>query len=395
MKILVICQYYYPEPFRIDDICEEWVRQGHSVMVVTGLPNYPMGEIYEGYKGKDKRDEVINGVKVHRCFELPRMKGAIHRLLNYYSFAWSAKKYVKKLKEEFDVVFVNQLSPVMMAKPAIAYKKKHGTKVVLYCLDLWPESLIAGGIKRGSFLYKHYHKVSKKIYQAVDKIAVTSQSFKKYFEEQFGIGEEKVSYVPQYAETLFDREHCLKTRDEHIDLLFAGNLGVAQSLETIIRAAAETKDIENLHWHIVGDGVELERCKTLATELSVSALTFHGRKPLEEMPAYYQKADAMLVTLMDDELLSLTLPGKVQSYMAAGKPIIAAANGEVASVIGEASCGFCSNAEDAEGLAACVRSFCEKYDSETDEEFGKNAENYYVENFSKAVFFEKINGLLR
>lgn len=395
MKILVICQYYYPEPFRIDDICEEWVKQGHSVTVVTGLPNYPMGEIYEGYKGKDKRDEVINGVKVHRCFEMPRKKGAIRRFLNYYSFAWSAKRYVKKLKEEFDVVFVNQLSPVMMAKPALAYKKKHGTKVVLYCLDLWPESLIAGGIKRGSFLYKHYHKVSRKIYQAVDKIAVTSQSFKKYFEEQFGIGEEKIAYVPQYAETLFDREHCLKERDESIDLLFAGNLGGAQSLETIIRAAAETQDIENLHWHIVGDGVELEHCKALAAELSVGSLTFHGRKPLEEMPFYYQKADAMLVTLMNDELLSLTLPGKVQSYMAAGKPIIAAANGEVAAVIDEASCGFCSQAEDPVGLAACVRQFCERYDSETDEEFGKNAENFYIENFSKEIFFEKINGLMR
>lgn len=395
MKILVICQYYYPEPFRITDICEEWVKQGHSVTVVTGLPNYPMGEIYDGYKGKDKRDEVINGVNVHRCFEFPRKKGAIRRFLNYYSFAWSAKKYVKKMKEKFDVVFANQLSPVMMAKPALAYKKKHGAKVVLYCLDLWPESLIAGGIKRGSFLYKHYHKVSKKIYQGVDQIAVTSQSFKKYFKEQFGIDEEKIAYVPQYAETLFDREHCKKEKDDNVDLLFAGNTGVAQSLETLIQAAAKTQDIENLRWHIVGDGVELKHCQELVAELGVSSVAFYGRKPLEEMPTYYQKADAMLVTLMKDELLSLTLPGKVQTYMAAGKPIIAAADGEVASVIGEAVCGYCSNAEDAEGLAACVRNFCEKHHSKEEWTFGKNAENFYAKNFDKTVFFERINELLK
>lgn len=395
MKILVICQYYYPEPFRVTDICEEWVKQGHSVTVVTGLPNYPMGEIYEGYEGKGKRDEVINGVNVHRCFEFPRKKGAIRRFLNYYSFAWTAKKYVKKMKEKFDVVFVNQLSPVMMAKPALAYKKKHGTKVVLYCLDLWPESLIAGGIKRGSFLYKHYHKVSKKIYQGVDQIAVTSQSFKKYFKDQFGISEEKIAYVPQYAETLFDREHCKKEKDNNIDLLFAGNTGVAQSLETLIRAAAQTQDIENLRWHIVGDGVELKHCQALVEELGVNSVAFYGRKPLEEMPTYYQKADAMLVTLMKDELLSLTLPGKVQTYMAAGKPIIAAADGEVASVIEEAACGYCSNAEDAEGLATCVRTFCEKHHSKAEWKFGKNAENFYAKNFDKTVFFERINELLK
>ena len=395
MKILVICQYYYPEPFRITDICEEWVKQGHSVTVVTGLPNYPMGEIYDGYKGKDKRDEAINGVNVHRCFEFPRKKGAIRRFLNYYSFAWSAKKYVKKVKEKFDVVFVNQLSPVLMAKPALAYKKKHGTKVLLYCLDLWPESLIAGGIKRGSFLYKYYHKISKKIYQGVDQIAVTSQSFKKYFKEQFGIDEGKIAYVPQYAEKIFNADFCQKEANGQVDLLFAGNVGKAQSVETIVRAAAETKDIRDLYWHIVGDGIALEKCQALACELQVKNILFHGRKPLEEMPKFYQNADAMLVTLMKDELLSLTLPGKVQTYMAAGKPIIAAADGEVASVIKEAACGYCSNAEDAEGLAACVRNFFEKHPSKMERMFGKNAENFYAQNFDKIVFFERINELLK
>ena len=166
MKILVVCQYYYPEPFRITDICEELVRRGHEVFVVTGLPNYPEGMIYSGYRGKDKRDENINGVRVHRCFTIGRRSGVLFRFLNYYSYAFSSVRYTSKLKEKFDVIFVNQLSPVMMAKAAISYKKKHNTKIVMYCLDLWPESLTVGGIKKGSAIYKFFHKVSAKMYSA-------------------------------------------------------------------------------------------------------------------------------------------------------------------------------------------------------------------------------------
>lgn len=390
MKILVVCQYYYPEPFRITDICEEWVRQGNEVTVVTGLPNYPMGKIYEGYKKKSKRDERINGVKIHRCFEIGRRSGAIFRFLNYYSFAFSSEKYVKRLKEEYDVVFVNQLSPVMMARAGVAYKKKHGAKLALYCLDLWPESLAAGGIGRNSFLYKHYHKVSKKLYRSADKLLITSKMFKDYLTEQFGIEEERISYLPQYAEEIFSAEACRKEPNGQIDLLFAGNIGKAQSVETIVRAAKETEDIENLHWHIVGDGSELERCKALAGELGVRSVTFYGRKPLKEMPLYYAKADAMLVTLMDDPVISLTLPGKVQTYMAAGKPIIAAANGETAAIVREAGCGYCGKAEDYKELAENVREFC-KESQPSREEKERKSQIFYQQQFFKKNFFETLD----
>ena len=394
MKILVICQYYYPEPFRITDICEEWVKQGHTVQVVTGLPNYPMGKLYSGYENGENRDEVINGVQVHRCFEIPRKNGILYRFLNYYSYSWSAKKYVRKIKEQFDIVFVNQLSPIMMAEPALTYKRKNKTKMVLYCLDLWPESLIAGGIQRGSFLYKHYHKVSKRIYQAADKIAVTSRLFKNYFVEQFDINEDKISYLPQYAEDLFENVDCERDTQEEINLLFAGNIGQAQSVETIIRAAAETTDLVNLHWHIVGDGSALDACKQLASEWNANNIVFHGRKALEEMPEFYKNADAMLVTLMDDDVLSLTLPGKVQTYMAAGKPILAAANGEIAFILDKANCGFCVNAEDYQGLADKARAFC-ALDVETRERYSQNAKQFYKDNFSKAIFFEKVDELIK
>lgn len=232
-KILVICQYYKPEPFRISDICEELVCRGHEVHVVTGYPNYPEGVLYEGY-GKGKHiDEVINGVKVHRCYTVPRQTGIIKRFLNYYSYAISSTKYVLSKKcvasdgKPFDVVYCNQLSPVMMAHAAIAYKKKYNVPVVMYCLDLWPESLIAGGVKRDSILYKYYHHVSRKIYQKMDKILITSRMFSEYFQQEFGFQDEKTEYLPQYAEGIFE-EIETKQVTETFEFMFAGNIGSIQ-----------------------------------------------------------------------------------------------------------------------------------------------------------------------
>ena len=394
MKILIISQHYYPEPFRITDICEELVKRGHEVSVITGLPNYPKGEIYPGYRDKSKREEEINGVKVHRCFTIGRKGGVVKRVLNYYSFALSSKAYAARLKEEFDVVLVNQLSPVMMAWAGIRYKKKHKKKLVLYCLDLWPESLIAGGIRRGSVIYKIFRKVSEKVYRQADTLLITSRMFRGYLEKEFGIPEEKISYLPQYAERLFTPEDCRKEPDGTIDLMFAGNIGAAQSVQTLLRAAKLTQDIENLYWHIVGDGSERERCEKLASELGLKRVTFYGKKPLSEMPIYYKKADAMLVSLMKDPVLSLTLPGKVQTYMAAGKPLICSADGETAEVVKEADCGLCSGAEDAEALAENVRKFCLDAGADAKRKYAENSAEWYRKNFTGEIFFGGLEKVL-
>lgn len=385
MKVLVVCQYYYPEPFRINDICEELVKRGHEVTVVTGTPNYPMGEIYRGYENGAKSNEVLNGVKVHRCKIIPRKKGTLHRFLNYYSYSAQSSKYISKLGE-FDVVFINQLSPVMMAKAGIKYAKKHNVKSVLYCLDLWPESLVAGGIGRNSSIYRFYHVESARIYKNVDHILATSRSFSDYFESEFSI--KKVDYLPQYAEDLFNPIECGKKADEYIDLMFAGNVGTAQSVKTVIEAAIRCKDIENLRWHIVGDGIELENLKKMSKGLLV---TFHGRKPVEEMPKYYSMADAMLVTMKKDPILSLTLPGKVQSYMAAGKPVVGAVDGETQKIVAEAECGFVASAEDAAGLEKVVRRFVAEANRN---KLGNNGRAYYEKNFSRRGFIDELEKYL-
>lgn len=385
MKILVISQYYYPEPFRITDICEELVKLGHDVLVVTGTPNYPMGEIYEGYEKRKKSDEVINGVKIHRCKIHPRKSGSIHRLWNYYSYCFASTKYIKKLDNSYDIVFINQLSPVMMAKAGIKYAKLHNKKSILYCLDLWPASLIAGGVSKG-LIYKWFYHESKKIYKSVDKILITSKSFAKYFKEEFDIKD--TYYLPQYAEDRFNFEECKKVPNEFIDLMFAGNIGTFQSVDTIIKSASLCKDIKNLRWHIVGDGIELDNCKKLANRLGVS-INFYGRKSLDEMPKYYSMADAMLVTMKKDDILNMTLPGKVQSYMAAGKPILGAIDGETQFIVKEANCGYITDAEDVVGLEKIVRKFVKNINFK---KFGQNSREYYNDNFSKKNF---INSLIK
>lgn len=392
MKILVVCQYYYPEPFRVNDICEEMVKRGHEVTVVTGEPNYPEGQIYKGYEEHAHADEIINGVKVHRCPIIPRKTGTLYRLLNYFSYPHEAKKYIRNLTasdgKPFDVVFVNQLSPVMMAEPAIAYKKKHGTPVVMYCLDLWPESLVAGGVSRGSAIYKVFYRLSKRIYRAVDRILITSRMFRGYLEEQFAVEDKKIEYLPQYAEGLFEKLPYKKST-EIFDLVFAGNIGAVQSVETIVKAADKLLD-QPVHFHIVGSGTDLERLQGLSKDLK--NITFYGRRPLEEMPEFYAKADAMLVTLQADPVLSLTLPGKVQSYMAVGKPIIGAINGETAEVIKAAVCGYCGPADDVEELVKNIKLFME---SQEKEQMGLNARAFYETYFARDKFMDKLEDELK
>lgn len=392
-RILVVCQYYKPEPFRISDICENLVRRGYEVQVVTGYPNYPDGVLYDGYGKGKKIDEVLNGVKVHRCYTIPRQTGVCKRMLNYYSYVVSSVRYIlsKECKasdgKPFDVVFCNQLSPVMMAHAAITYKKKYKVPIVMYCLDLWPESLIAGGVKRKSALYNYYYYVSKRIYREMDEILITSRMFSEYLQKEFDIEKEKIEYLPQYAEGVFEKVSP-KQENGFFDFMFAGNIGVAQSIETILRAASLLKN-EPVKFHIVGGGIDLERLQQISEH--EDNVVFYGRKPLEEMPSFYEKADAMLITLKADPILSMTLPGKVQSYMAVGKPIIGAIDGETEKIIEDANCGYCGKAEDAEKLAENIRKFIKNSEKKI---LGENARNYYEKHFEQVKFMDKLEKYL-
>ena len=392
MKILVVCQHYFPEPFRLPDICETLVRRGHAVTVVTGTPNYPEGEIYDGYAKGARADEVINGVRVHRCPLIPRKTGTLYRVLNYYSFVLSSEWYLRRCKEDFDVVFVNQLSPVMMAQAGLSWVKRHGKKCVLYCLDQWPESLLAGGIRKDSIVYQIFLRVSQNIYRRADDLLVSSRGFVNYFRQVLKLEDKRIRYMPQYAEDLFDTLPEPAQKKDSVDFMFAGNVGALQSVDTIVEAARLVQNEKKIHIHIVGGGIALEACKKQAEGLE--NVTFHGRHDIGEMPAFYAMADAMLITMKDDPVLSATLPGKVQTYMAAGKPVVGAIGGETARVVNEdAACGMCCAPEDAKGLADIMLRIAE--DDALRVQFGENARRYYQEYFRKEQFFALLETVLQ
>ena len=391
MNILVVSQHYYPENFRITDICETLVKRGHKVTVICGYPNYPEGEIYPDYKGKNKKKhkrEIVNGVQLYRCNEIPRGHSKIKLFLNYYSVCFSMKRTAKRIKDKFDCIFINQTSPVMVGWAGIAYAKKHNIPSILYCYDLWPASLAAGGVKKTSFIYSHYTKVSKKIYQNVDHICVTSKNFVGYLNELHGVDKQNISYLPQYCEDLFGNIEN-KLHNGYV-FTFAGNIGKMQSIETIVKAASLIKDRKDICIQIVGDGSDLTNCKELAKNLDTTNVEFLGRRPIEEMPEIYANSDAMIVTLAKDELVSKTLPGKVQSYMAAGKVIIAAIDGETKEIMEEANCGYCTEAENIERLANSFRIFSTK-DKMI---FAKNSRIYYQNHFDKQVFFNSLDNII-
>lgn len=397
LKILVVSQHYYPEQFRITDICETLVEEGHEVTVITGLPNYPKGKIFPGYLNLKRRKEKIRGVTVLRTLIVGRGSSIIGLMTNYITFFVNASIKILFIKKDFDIVYVYQTSPVTMAIPALLYKKITGKKVVHYCLDLWPESIAAAGFKKNTFLYKILLLLSRWIYNSADRILVTSSLFTNYFNHVIKLkNPEKVLYLPQYAEDLYKENLAITTTNKNnvINLLFAGNIGRMQSVETIIQAAAILKNDGNIKWHIVGDGSSRIHCERLVSELGLEEkVIFYGQKPVEEMPLFFSMASALIVTLKDNEFISYTLPGKVQSYMAAGKPLLGAINGETRKVIEESKCGLCCEAENSEGFAQIVKQFANNI--ENHQTYAENARRYYEEQFSKNVNMVKMNNILK
>lgn len=385
MNILVFSQYYEPEPFLIHDKIKELVIKGHNVIVITGLPNYPKGSIYKDYT---KGEHFIDGVKIIRLPIRPRMKGTVNLFLNYASFVLKASNYVKEMDGKFDAIYVYQLSPVLMAIPAIKVKKKYKIPIVLYCLDLWPESLVSGGIKKDSLIYHIFKLISKRIYKSIDLIEISSRSFEKYFVNTLNI-KGKYIYNPQYA--VDDSDNDIKTEiifpNNKVNVTFTGNVGEIQGLEVAIKAMNFVED--NILLHIIGDGSKKSNLEALTKELSLEEkVKFHGRKPIEEMNSVMQNSDALLVTMKDDEVISYTLPAKVQSYLKSGKFILGSINGEAADVINESKAGLVTPAEDEVKLAKAINEFASKKTFYSQE--GLNGIQYYQDNFGKDKFINTL-----
>ncbi|MDQ7001663.1 MAG: glycosyltransferase family 4 protein, partial [Ghiorsea sp.] len=362
MQILIVSQYFYPENFRINDLAMALKEKGHDVTVLTGMPNYPAGKVYEGYSWWAKRRDYMGGIPIVRVPLFARRESKSWQLaLNYISFAISACVLGSWMlrKQTFDVVFTFEVSPVTVGIPANFIAKQKSAKHFFWVQDLWPETLSATGAIQSPKILSAVGRMVRWIYKQCDTILVQSKGFEKPAIAA-GAAAEKIRYFPNWAESLYQPINLPKDAKERGEIpssgfivMFAGNLGAAQSLETIVGAAERLKD-KDIHWVFLGDGRRRKWLEDEVQQKGLDKVHILGRRDMATMPAYFSLADAMLVTLRDDPVMATTIPGKVQSYLACGKPIVGALSGSGQAVIQESGAGFCVDSGDIEAFSDSV-----------------------------------------
>lgn len=391
--ILVISQYFYPEQFRINDMCTEWVKRGYKVTVVTGIPNYPQGDFFDGYDKQHNRTETWNGINIVRLSISPRKTGSVNMAKNYFSFVWSGFWWNLNTKIKADYVFCFEVSPMTQALVAVWYAKKIKVPCYLYVQDLWPENVkIVTGIYN-PVVIKPIEAMVSYIYKHCTHIFGTSPSFVKEIQKRCK-DNGKVSYWPQYAEEFYvpvDKAEAIAScpeipNDDSFKVCFTGNIGQAQGLEILPQAAKLLKD-ENVKFIIVGDGRNRDNFEKAIKDNGVEdKFVLVGRHPAERIPSMLGCCDAAFLSFQKEELWTKTIPAKLQSYMACGMAIIAAAEGETERVVSEAACGLCSEIGNAEVLAKNIKAML-KMDVAG---MSKNSRAYFESHFLKEKLMDEI-----
>lgn len=388
-RILICTNHFYPETFRCNDMAFELTNRGYDVTVLTAIPDYPKGKYYDGYGVFRRRREIVNGVKVIRGFIIPRGKGSGGRLLfNYLSFFISSVilSIYLGLFKRFDQVIVHETSPVMIGVPGVIVKKLQRIPMLFWVLDLWPESLQAAGGINNRLVLGMFESLTKWIYRNSDKILMSSKGFEKSILKK-GNFSESLIYFPNWADKAMTAIDNRKWTMGHLNLpegfivMFAGNMGEAQDFDHIMEAALKLKDYQDIHFVFVGDGRKRPWVESYCKDHHLQD-TVHwvGRHPIEAMPFFFEKADVMLMTLMDIEIFNLTAPAKLQAYMSAGKPILAMMNGEGPRIIDDAKCGLSVSAGDSAALAFQIEKMS-KMDKEDLIKMGQNGMAYQKEHF--------------
>lgn len=378
MKILIVCQYYYPENFVIYKIAEQLVKDGNEVHVLTGKPNYGYGYILPNYKNIS--EETINGVNVHRVNIVARKKSRLSIINNYLSFWKNSKKWVRKTKIQFDVVYSMSLSPVTICSAGNLYKKKHGVRHVIHCLDLWPESvLVTKAVRKTSLMYRVLYSWSKSIYKNASKILVSSPSFIDYFRDVLKLPTENISYVPQTS-LIEDVDIMPFDYGEGTHILYCGNLGLIQLIPLITGSMDKLRD-QDIYFHIIGMGPMSEYLVNDIHERRLeNRVIYHGPIVAKHAASYFKNADALYVSLKDEGTVGRTIPNKLQMYMAFGRPIIGVLKGDGRTVLNESGGGFLAE-ENADSVRDAIMAIHNISKNEKDRLGDLNAQ-YYQEHFS-------------
>lgn len=395
MRILFVCQHYWPEQFQTTDICEELVRRGHEVTALVGIPNYPTGVIPDEYRNGKNREQEHNGVYIVRAEEVPRRPGVIGLARNYWSYMHGANKKLRDLSGDFDVIFAYQISPVFMSAPAMRAKRLFGSPVLLYCADIWPDAVRAMLPDKLSFLMPAIRSVSTQIYRGADTVATNSRAYIDCFEKVHGMERSRCRYVPQYADDSYlDMDLSAKPSDK-VRFMVMGNIGKLQYLSVLMEAVELLKDRDDFELHIVGTGSEIGELESFVARHGLQdRVVFHGRHPVEEMPSFYRMADVCVLTLHvpGAPWISSTLPSRLQGYMAAGKPVLAAIDGSAADVIAESGCGASVSATDSAGLAELMADFIDNRGKYLG--CGECGRAYFRENFMRSRYMDEMETLL-
>ena len=396
MKILIVSPYFWPENFKINDVAKGLVEKGYDVSVLTGLPNYPKGKIYNGYSFYKNKKDNHEGITIYRSLVIPRGKGSSLRLfLNYFSLALLASLRVLFIKKKFDKIFVYQPSPVTIGIPAVVAKYRFRAPIYFWVQDLWPESMVAAGGVKNKHVIKIVDSLTRFLYKESKKILVQSRAFVPYIINQ-NVPNNKIIYLPNSTESFYKKVD-LNNKYKNIMpkegpiLMFAGNIGEAQGFNTIIKSAKYLNDSKvKVNWVILGDGRQRESLEKKINELGLqNNFFFLGSYPSEEMPYFFAYADAMLVTLKKSLIFSMTIPNKIQSYMACSKPIIANLDGEGGRVVLEAKCGMVSPSEDFISFSKSIIDFLELSSIKKDQ-MGKNARLYFKNEFEREKQLDKL-----
>lgn len=400
LRILVVSQYFWPENFRINDLVKEWGQRGHQVTVLTGIPNYPEGKVFDTYQLQPKKFDHFEGARVIRVPMLPRGKGSIRLMLNYLSFVLGGVLCGPSRLSGIavDVIFVFEPSPITVGLPAVWLGKLKKAPVVFWALDLWPETLVAVGVARSPRVLGWVGHMVRFIYNRCTLVLGQSQSFlgsiAKYCNDP-----SKIHYFPNWVEEAFTETAVIPAPEVPIQtnvftVLFAGNIGEAQDMPSVLSAVDKLKNHTHIRWVIVGDG---RLTPWLQLEVKRRGLQdrilLPGRFPLERMPSFFAHADALLVSLKQDPVFSMTIPGKVQSYLMAGIPILGMLDGEGAAVIREAQAGLTCAAGDSEALAKAVLEMS-SLSVGARARLGQNARAYANMEFGRKKLMNRMDAIL-
>lgn len=395
-KILVVTQHFWPENFRINDIVEGFLQDGIAVDVLCGLPNYPKGEWFPGYSAAGPFEEEWHGARLYRCKEVPRRGNtSVNIFLNYISWPWYAAHALHRLPGRYDAVFCFNTSPVLMCWPAIRYAKKHHIPFTNYVLDIWPENLYSVLNVKNKALRAIAQGVSDALYKKADRLIAMSEPLQQRLCQRTGMPPQKIAVIPQYCEDFYavpQPDAALQAQfGGRFNLVFTGTFTPAQSLETVITAVqdARSRGADMLHLLLVGDGMSRAALEAKVKELHAEdAVTFYGSVPATDIPKFTALADALIVCLSDSPDLGLTVPAKVASYMAAGKPVLASMDGAGNAAVAAAG-GLSSPACDAAALADNLLALT-RMDAAQHAAMGQSAKEYYLAHYRRSELLRKL-----